>query len=847
MTEQLVIGIVGVIVLGISAQWLAWRFKMPSILLLLLFGFVAGPLTGEHLFNPASLQGDWLSAFVSLAIGIILFEGGLSLRVRELRGVGRAVLNLITVGVLATWMLAALAAHMIAEFPVGLAVQIGAILTVTGPTVVVPLLRHVRPKGRIGVVAKWEGITVDPVGAILAVLVLEVILLINQPGAEAAPMGGAVLHAMEGLLLTVFISIGVSTVGAALLILVLRQRLVPDYLQGSFALMIVAGTFALANVLQEEAGLLEATLMGIIVANQKYVPVRRISEFKENLQVLLIGSLFILLSARLELSAFAEIDLRSLAFLGVLVLVVRPLSVMASSIGTGLRWREQVFLSWLAPRGIVAAAVASLFSLRLETIYPGQAERLVPIVFFVIVGTVAIYGLTISPLARYLGLAEPNAQGVLFVGAHPWAQQLARTLQELGFRILVIDSNERNIERARHGGLPAMTANALSESVIDELDLSGIGRLLALTPNDEVNSLAALHFSEIFESNSVYQLAARPESRLETISELPRHLRGRPLFGLDTTFVSLTDRFNDGDEIRTFAITSEHPFKRLQDQHQGEMTLLFVVRSGQLLIHSEAGDIAPESGDTIVALVPPQAKLQGIREETPFERLVTRASVIDVPWTADYEQIVRQAAALLGDELGAPADRLEQGFIDSTRFGAIPVTHGAALPHFRLPGIGEPAMALVRSQSGTTLTLGEETLEEEAGKIYAIFFLVSDQENPGQHLRTLANIAGCIDDPRFMGAWRTAADEQQLKEALLREERYAAVVVRPEGMTARLIGQEIRDLRLPRGALVALLQRRGQVCSPDPETVLEEGDRLTIIGDPSGIQAFRETATDLAI
>ncbi|MBT8399764.1 MAG: cation:proton antiporter, partial [Rhodothermia bacterium] len=302
MTHQILIGIVGVLVLGIASQWIAWRFRLPSILLLLLVGFAAGPVTG---FLPSSsLEGDWLYAFVSVSIGVILFEGGLSLRVSELREVGASVLNLVTIGVLVTWALAGLGAYYIVGFETGLAILAGAILTVTGPTVIVPLLRHVRPTGRVGAVAKWEGITIDPAGAILAVLVLEALLLINRSvEASGDTFESAMLHAVEGLLLTIATSVGISVIGSALLVFLLYRRLVPDYLQSAMALAIVVGTFGLSNSLQEESGLLEATLMGIIMANQKFVPVRRITEFKEDLQVLLIGSLFILLSARLELSS----------------------------------------------------------------------------------------------------------------------------------------------------------------------------------------------------------------------------------------------------------------------------------------------------------------------------------------------------------------------------------------------------------------------------------------------------------------------------------------------------------------------------------------------------------------
>ncbi|NBC18980.1 MAG: sodium:proton exchanger, partial [Bacteroidetes bacterium] len=581
----MLVGIVSVIVLGIGAQWLAWRFRVPSILLLLIFGFVAGPVTG--FLEPASLQGDWVFAFVSLSIGIILFEGGLNLRLGELREVGTAVRNLISVGVLVTWALAGLGAYYIVGLSLSISVLVGAILTVTGPTVVIPLLRHVRPSGRVGTIAKWEGITIDPVGAILSVLVLEAILLIN--GAQAESFLDAAMHAVQGLFSVFFISVGVSITGAAVLILLLHRRLVPDYLQSSVALMVVVGTFALSNVLQEESGLLEVTLLGIIMANQKYVPVRRISEFKENLQVLLIGCLFIVLSARLELSVLDYFNGPAFLFLALLILLVRPLAVAASSLGTDLNWKEQAFMAWLAPRGIVAAAVASLFAFRLETVFPGEAGAITPLVFLVIVGTVAVYGLTISPVARYLGLAEPDAQGMLIVGAHSWARKVAKAAADLGVRVLMVDSNAKNIEQARRDGLDAETANALSESAVDELNLSGVGRLLALTPNDEVNSLAALNFAEVFESNEVYQLASRPDVRRESEGELPQHLRGRPLFGEDTNHVTFTDLFNAGGEVKTFELSAGFTYETLQERYDDEAIPLFLRRGDELIVFSERG------------------------------------------------------------------------------------------------------------------------------------------------------------------------------------------------------------------------------------------------------------------
>ena len=599
-SETLLIAIAGVFVLGIGAQWLAWRFRLPSILLLLVFGFLAGPVT--RFLPPEMLQGDWLFPFVSLAVGIILFEGSLSLRLDELREVGGAVRNLITVGVAVTGILATLGAHYLVGFGWNVALVVGTLLTVTGPTVVIPLLRHVRPSGRVGTIAKWEGITIDPIGAILAVLVLEAVILVHEPLAPGEAREGfssVAGHLVEGLLLEIVVGVGVAVVGAAFLVLLLRRRLVPDWLQNPVALMTVVGTFALANTLQEEAGLLEATLMGIFMANQRYVSVRRIVEFKEDLRVLLISLLFIVLAARLELSDLAYLNAGSFVFLGLLMLVVRPLAVALSSLGTRLTWKEQAFLSWIAPRGIVAAAVASLFSFRLAPFFPDDAEGIVPVVFLVIVGTVAIYGLSISPMARWLGLAQPDPQGVVFLGAHAWARRLAEAVKRHGFRVLLVDANPKNVRAARRAGLAAQRANVLAEGVIDELDLAGIGRLLALTPNDEVNSLAALHFAETFERANVYQLPTKLDLGRE--SDIPLHLRGQPLFGATAAYAALDARFEAGATLGSVTLSERYPFATFRSDYD-DATPLFLVRGEKLVVFSAERSVAPQPGDTVIAL-----------------------------------------------------------------------------------------------------------------------------------------------------------------------------------------------------------------------------------------------------
>ncbi len=840
MTHQILIGIVGVLVLGIASQWIAWRFRLPSILLLLLVGFAAGPVTG---FLPSSsLEGDWLYAFVSVSIGVILFEGGLSLRVSELREVGTSVLNLVTVGVLVTWALAGLGAYYIVGFETGLAVLAGAILTVTGPTVIVPLLRHVRPTGRVGAVAKWEGITIDPAGAILAVLVLEVLLLLNRSvEASGDTFESAVMHAVEGLLLTIATSVGISVIGSALLVFLLYRRLVPDYLQSAMALAIVVGTFGLSNSLQEESGLLEATLMGIIMANQKFVPVRRITEFKEDLQVLLIGSLFILLSARLELSSLEYmLQTGPLLFLAALIIVVRPVAVAVSTMRSRLDWKEKAFLSWLAPRGIVAAAVSALFSFRLEGIYP-QAADLVPLVFLVIVGTVAVYGLSASSVARWLGIAHPNPQGVVILGASRWVQRMALAIKELGFRVLLMDSNADNVARAKERGLNALAADALSESTVDKLDLGGIGRFIAMTPNDEVNALASLHFAEFFESNEVYQLAARPTTRTDQTSELPQHLRGHPLFGTDSSYASLSEQFEMGGEIRIIELEAEGAYTELKDSYGDEFTLLFLARGDQLFVNSQE-ELTPLAGDKVVVLVPSSSRSE-IENQIEYERVVANALVIDLDRAMAFQDLATKASELFAQRLPVTAGQLVSGFMEGARFGVMPVAEGVALPHYRLHDLSSPELLLVRCKEGLHVEVSDAEAEQFSvdlsGPVYAMIFLVSPRERPSQHLNILANLARRIDSSDFLARWREASSEQELKEVLLDPDRLMTVDVDEEN-DANFAGIQVGRVDLPGDAHVIMVGRSGDIIMPTHDTVLVAGDRLSITGDPSSIHLVHD-------
>ena len=599
MNEDILIGLGTIVVVGIVAQWIAWRFNLPSILFLLIAGFFVGPVTGW--LNPDELLGDLLFPVVSISVALILFEGGLSLKLRDLRTTGHVIRNLMTIGALVTWIIAALGAYWVLRFDLPVALLLGAILVVTGPTVIIPLLRHVQAVGRISAIAKWEGIVNDPIGAILAVLVFEAIVASREHGVEAAA-NTVVISIVE----TILIGLVLGGLSALLLILLLRRYWIPDYLQNSVALTLVVLAFVLSNLIQSESGLFTVTLMGIILANQRAASIKHIIEFKENLRVLLIASLFIILAARLKLEDLAYLGWGSLVFLAILILIARPASIFLSTIKSGLSWQEKLFLSWMAPRGIVAAAVTSVFALELahETGYV-QAELMVPEMFVVIVGTVTIYGLTAAPVGRWLKVAQPNPQGVLLVGAHRWAQNIASTLQGEGYRVLLVDTNRSNISAARLAGLPAQNASILSEYMVDELDLGGLGYILALTPNDEVNSLAALHFTEVFGRANVYQLSPK-EIEHTPRQSVSQPLRGRLLFCAELTYAGLNRRFRNGAIIKKTNLTEQFNYNSFQELYNQQALVLFVIDEvGNLTVVSAGEPPEPLPGQTVISLVDP--------------------------------------------------------------------------------------------------------------------------------------------------------------------------------------------------------------------------------------------------
>ena len=608
MSHDLLVYLALVPILGVMGQLLAYWTRLPSILLLLILGVLLGTFLSPDVVlsrlvpesvSSTDLATRILAPVISLSVALILFEGGLTLRLSELKSSGRVVFRLVSWGALVTWVLASVAAQVLLDFDWRLATLLGAILTVTGPTVVAPMLRYIRPNKQISAIVKWEGIVIDPIGAILAVLVYENLF---HGAEELLGMG-----TLKIVVLTLVSGIVISVVAAAATLFLIRRFLIPEYLHGFVFLGLAIAVFTLANFVSDEAGLVSVTLLGVIVANQRWVSIEHIIEFKENLRVFLVSGLFIVLGSQLRLGEIGALGWPILAFLGALIFLIRPLAVWLALIGTETTWRDRWFLAFLAPRGIVAAAVTSVFALRIaqldESSVPAeQLAMLIPATFTVIMGTVTFYGLTAAPLARALGLADSNPQGVLFVGAEPWVRELGLTLRKSGLNVALVDTNFANIAAARMEGLPAYCASILSENLPDEVDFAGLGKLVAVTPNDLVNTLATKIFAHDFGKKNVYQIL--PSTRSSRRTDLSDRARGRSLFGEGLHAQRLAEEFSAGARCKATRLSPEFTFEKFRERYAGGFILLAVIDpAGNLVIATTDQVLKPAAGAVVIALV----------------------------------------------------------------------------------------------------------------------------------------------------------------------------------------------------------------------------------------------------
>jgi NhaP-type Na+/H+ or K+/H+ antiporter len=588
------LALAGIGLLAAVAQWAAWRVRLPAILFLLIFGILVGPVAG--LLDPDALFGDLLFPIISLSVAVILFEGALTLKLSELKEIGSTVRNLVTIGALITWVITSVIAHLAIGFDYDMAFLFGAMVVVTGPTVIVPMLRTVRPVKRVADILRWEGIIIDPIGALLAVLAFDFYI--------ASQSSDVFIDILALFLKVVGIGAGVGIIFGFGLSQILRKHWLPEYLRSPFTLLMVFVAFALSETMLHESGLLAVTIFGMIVANQRGVDVDDILDFKESLSLLLISGLFIVLAARIDLAGFVAVGWASMLVVAGIILIARPISVFVSSIGSDLSLSEKTIIAWIGPRGIVCAAVAAIFALRLEQEGAPGANLLVPLAFLVIISTVVLQSLTAKPLAGFLGVRDPAPSGYLIIGGGRVGRMIAQTLAVNDVRVVIADSDWDHISQARMDGIETYFGNPISDHADRYLDLSGIGNLISLSGRANFDVLTAMHYRREFGSEHLYELPTSAEGEQNGKHRIGKRLRGKHLFGEDVTHNQVLGHLRDNWVTKETGLTVEFGLEQYLEKYADKAVILFAIdTSDRLRLVTDADDWRPDAGWKVISLV----------------------------------------------------------------------------------------------------------------------------------------------------------------------------------------------------------------------------------------------------
>ena len=552
----------GIIILGIIAQWVAWRLKLPAILPLILIGLLVGPIAtlftenGQKLIEPiwngkqGLFPGDGLYYFVSLAISIILFEGGLTLKRSEISNVGPVITKLITVGTMVTFFGAGIAAHFIFDLSWQISFLFAALVIVTGPTVITPILRNIPLKKDVSAVLKWEGILIDPIGALVAVLVFEFISV----GEGQAYTKTALIE--FGKILLFGTTFGFTFAHA--LAFAIKRNFIPHYLLNVVSLSVVLLVYVESDVFAHESGLLAVVVMGMVMGNMNLPNLKELLYFKESLSVLLISILFILLAANINISDMELIYNWNTAILFlVIVFLIRPIGVFLSTRGSGLKLNEKLFIGWVGPRGIVAAGIASLFGSKLMNKGEPGAEYITPLVFMIVLGTVLFNATTARLFAKWVGVFLERSEGILIIGASKVSRLIANYLKNNNRHVVVIDNNETNIEKCKNMGLEGIVANIYSDALTDNIELNDVGYLMALTGNSEINKYALDKFRKQFGENGSFRLVDTDEMND------PENNPKEGLFSHTDDFIKLTELARKFPAIHEIDINDKEHYEGL--------------------------------------------------------------------------------------------------------------------------------------------------------------------------------------------------------------------------------------------------------------------------------------------
>ncbi len=580
--------------LGVGSQWLAWRLRMPAIVLMLVAGILVGPVLG--VFDPARDIGPLMGPMISIAVAIILFEGGLTLNFHQLRDAAVGVKRLVFVGAPLGWVTSALALHYGAGLTWQASAVFGGIMIVTGPTVIAPLLRTARLSRRPAALLQWEAIVNDPIGALAAVLAFEVVVVLHT----ATTVGAAVTDLIVG--------IGIATVlgaaGGFGLARAFKRGWVPEYMKVPVLFALLLAVFGVSDAVLHESGLLAVTIMGIVIANAdlpSYVELRR---FKEHATVLLVSGVFILLAAGLDFAALGALDWRAAVFVAAVVLVARPLTVFVSLIGSGLPWREQVLVAFTGPRGVVLVAVAGLFGERLLSLGFEDAALIAPLAFVLVAFTVVLHGFTLAPFARALGLTGADTPGVIIIGGANWSTALAEALTRAEVPVLMTDPNFGHLRAARAAGIATFSGDILSEGAEQRLELVSYATLIAATDNDAYNTLVATDLAPEFGRDNVFQIARAKSDNAR--HQLPTTLGGKAL-GVDATYTEMEEMFRAGWTFRVTRLTDEFTLADWRAERADARLVARISPKGEIKLISRDEDVKPAPDVRLLAFRPADA------------------------------------------------------------------------------------------------------------------------------------------------------------------------------------------------------------------------------------------------
>ena len=590
---MIALSLAGIALISLLAQWLAWSVRVPAILFLLLSGLLLGPVTG--LLDPDQLLGDLLFPLVSLSVAIILFEGALTLHLTELKGIGKVVRNLCSTGMVTSFAVIGAASYFLLGLDWRVAMVLGAVLVVTGPTVIAPMLNVIRPVREVDKILRWEGIVIDPIGALFAVLVFEAVRLGSQ--------GDLVGHTLLALAKTVGVGSLIGVGAGWLTTLLIRKDWLPVSLHKFGVLALVLVTFTLSDWLSHESGLLAVTVFGIWLANQEGLDLEEVLAFKEDLAVILISSLFILLAARLDLAQLWQLGPMVLALLCVVQFVARPLCILVSTRGSELPWRARALLAWIAPRGIVAAAVSASFAISMHEAGIEDADKLVPLVFAVIIFTVVLQSLTATPLARLLDMRQSAPNVWLLIGANSVARAIGKALADQGIPVQLSDPAWEHCKLARMSGLPCYFGNPQSEHAERHLPRTSISTVLALSPSRHNNALGVLHFAHLYGEEKVHSLRSS-EQHGKANRESATFRARQNLFGADINFARLSGLLSRGGQIKATRLSDTFDWDQYQEANPGAIPLF--VLDARARPRVVTGPVTPLPGELLIALQPPR-------------------------------------------------------------------------------------------------------------------------------------------------------------------------------------------------------------------------------------------------